>query len=474
MAANPALGVVFHWIGGLASASFYVPYRKVRHWSWETYWLVGGFFSWILAPLFFATLLVPDFWHAILSPKTETVHVMGHPWRIANGGILFLTYLFGALWGLGGLTFGLTMRYLGIGLGMAIALSYCAAFGTLMPPIFNGSILHIAHTLSGQVILLGVLVCLLGIAVSGMAGMAKERELPAEQKQATVKEFNFVKGILVATFSGIMSACFAYGLAAGSPINEMAHRILMRHHRAVFWDGLPALIVVLLGGFTTNFIWCAILHWRKRSAHEYLAATVACEPNTKTPRSPAETEEYREHEANARENMGKPTANGAAYSGTPGAAGEAAGIGSAGAPALAVPGGTARAAPRVRVPLLINYAFCALAGTLWYLQFFFYTMGQTQMGPYQFSGWTLHMASIIIFATLWGVILHEWKGTSKRTHAIIAIGLVILVGSTVIVGEGNYLKIVHRPVAATKTVPTRMRLAPPENTIAVIGARHAG
>ena len=410
MAANPALGVVFHWIGGLASASFYVPYRKVRHWSWETYWLVGGFFSWIIAPVIFATLLVPDFWRAILRPKTETIHFFGNTMQLHNSGILLLTYMFGALWGLGGLTFGLTMRYLGIGLGMAIALSYCAAFGTLMPPIFNGSIVHIVHTLSGQIILLGVVVCLLGIGLSGAAGMAKEKEMPEVQKRATVKEFNFGKGILVATFSGIMSASFAYGLAAGTPINVMARHLLAQHHRAVFWDGLPALIVVLLGGFTTNFIWCAVLHLRHRSAHEYLASTTRAD-----------------------ENRLVTAVDGPGYT----------------EPPESLPAVKAAASRRIPVPLLLNYAFCAVAGTLWYLQFFFYTMGQTQMGPYKFSGWTLHMASIIIFATLWGVVLHEWKGSSKRTHIIIGLGLAVLIGSTVIVGYGNYLKIRQKTSAPT-------------------------
>ena len=230
--------------------------------------------------------------------------------------------------------------------------------------------------------------------------------MPEAQKKAAVKEFNFGKGILVATFSGIMSACFAYGLTAGTPINTVARHILARHHRAVFWDGLPALIVVLLGGFTTNFIWCAILHFRNRSAHEYLAST-----------------------ARPDENRIAAAVDGPGYSPPP--------------EAMNTDQGAAlrSAAKGPSVPLLINYVFCALAGTLWYLQFFFYTMGQTQMGPYKFSGWTLHMASIIIFATLWGVALHEWKGSCKRTHIIIAVGLAVLVGSTVIVGYGNYLKI---------------------------------
>lgn len=119
-------------------------------------------------------------------------------------------YLFGAMWGFGGLTFGLTMRYLGIALGMAVALGLCNAFGTLMPPIFAGQMGEIARTTSGQIILFGVLVCMAGIGISGLAGMSKERELSAEEKRAVIPEFDFAKGMLVATFSGVMSACFAY------------------------------------------------------------------------------------------------------------------------------------------------------------------------------------------------------------------------------------------------------------------------
>src|SRR5512137_713101 len=156
--ANPFLGVFFHWLGGLASGSFYVPYRGVKRWSWETYWLVGGFFSWIIAPWIMASTMTND----VLAVISE-----------APGMNIFWTYFFGVLWGLGGLTFGLTMRYLGMSLGMAIALGYCAAFGTLMPPLFEGTLLATLKTLSGQVIMAGVLVCLGGIAVCGLAGVTK-------------------------------------------------------------------------------------------------------------------------------------------------------------------------------------------------------------------------------------------------------------------------------------------------------------
>jgi L-rhamnose-H+ transport protein len=153
---NPFLGVCFHWLGGLASGSFYVPFRKVRNWSWETYWLVGGFFSWILAPWVLG----------LVTMTNDLFGVLAHtPART-----LFYTWVFGALWGIGGLTFGLTMRYLGMSLGMGVALGFCAAFGTLVPPDLQGAAGSIAATRSGKVILAGVGVCLAGIAIAALAG----------------------------------------------------------------------------------------------------------------------------------------------------------------------------------------------------------------------------------------------------------------------------------------------------------------
>jgi L-rhamnose-H+ transport protein len=357
MTPNPALGVVFHWLGGLASGSFYVPFRAVRRWSWETYWLVGGFFSWIIVPWVLGMYMTNDLTGVLSATPGRTI---------------FWCYFWGLLWGLGGLTFGLTMRYLGMSLGMAMVLGYCAAFGTLMPPIFDGVFASsVLGTTSGQIILLGVAVCLGGIAFAGKAGMSKEKEMSSEQKQSVIKEFNLKKGVLVATFSGVMSACFSYGLRAGDPIKELT----LQRGTSTLWQGLPVLVVVLLGGFTTNFIWCVILNVRNRTAYQYASATS---------RDP----EYKKDPS---------------------------------------------------VPLLRNYFFSALAGTTWYFQFFFYTMGETQMGKYKFSSWTLHMASIIIFSSLWGIGLHEWRGASRRTWAYLFLSLATLVASTVIVGYGNYL-----------------------------------
>lgn len=383
MIPNPFLGVVFHWLGGLASGSFYVPYKGVRRWSWETYWLVGGFFSWIICPWTLAFLLTRDLPDVL---------------RHQSAGTLWWTYFFGALWGFGGLTFGLTMRYLGMSLGMGVALGYCAAFGTLLPPLFKSFVpsIPVAETLGqiassapGQITLAGVGICLLGIAVAAMAGLTKERQMPQEEKTRAIAEFNFSKGVMVATFSGVMSACFAFALTAGNPIAAASRAA----GTTALWTGLPKLVVVLLGGFTTNFAWCALLNLRNRTGYEYLATRVRPE-----------------HAAKATGGR------------------------------QAVPGAPGAAPADLAVPVLRNYLFSALAGTTWYFQFFFYTMGETQMGKFAFASWTLHMASIIIFSTMWGWILHEWKGSSRRAHLLIAGGIATLVLSTMVIGLGTYLK----------------------------------
>ena len=391
---NPFLGVFFHWLGGLASGSFYVPYKGVRKWAWEVYWLVGGFFSWIIMPWLLALTMTNDVFGVI---------------RQQSAGTLWWTYFFGAMWGFGGLTFGLAVRYLGMSLGMGVALGYCAAFGTLLPPIFKSfvpgvpvpeTLGQIASTLPGQITLLGVLVCLIGIAVAAYAGLTKEREMPAAEKRQAIAEFNFRKGIVVATFSGIMSACFSFALTAGNPIGDASAAA----GTPTLWTGLPKLVVVLAGGFTTNFVWCVLLNLRNRTGYQYFSRTLIAPVPRREDETILET--------------------------------------AVAAPGVEVVEQAARAAHHQdnRVPMARNYLLSALAGSIWYLQFFFYTMGETQMGEFGFASWTLHMASIIIFSTLWGVIFREWKGASKKAHKLIAGGIVLLVFSTVVIGYGTYLR----------------------------------
>ena len=361
MSLNPFLGVFLHALGGFAAGSFYIPYKKVKGWAWETYWLTGGFFSWIIAPWIVGLLTCPD--------------LIG-VFRWASARTLLWTYLFGVMWGIGGLTFGLSMRYLGLSLGMALSLGFCAVFGTLVPPVFEGRIAGLVATTSGRIVVLGILVCLAGIAMCGRAGMRKERELSDAEKKASIAEFSFVKGAWVAVFAGIMSSCMAFAFAAGKPIAEAA----VRSGAQPLFQNFPVLIVALFGGFTTNFIWCAALSIRNKSGRDYLRVKAA---------DPAE--------------------------------------------------GAKTAAALPRPSLLSNYIFSALAGTTWYFQFFFYGMGTTKMGKYDFSSWTIHMAFIITFSSLWGIYFREWKATGKPTRRLVVAGIVVLILSTIVVGVGNYV-----------------------------------
>ncbi len=375
MQPNPLLGVVYHWLGGLCSGTFYVPYKGVRKWSWETFWLAGGMFSWLICPWIGALALSQDLLAVLHETSTYT---------------FWMTYLMGALWGLGGLTFGLTMRYLGMSLGMAVALGYCAAFGTLMPPLVKGEFAaKLLQTHGGNICFLGVIICLVGIALGGIAGVRKERDMGNDGKSSAIKEFSLWKGLAIATFSGVMSSCFSYGFQFGDPITKIS----ASHGTGPLWVGLPVILVILLGGLTTNFIWCVLLNIKNRSGYQYLASHVR------------------------KEHMHQGGMDGGEYS-----------------PAETAPTGKPI---DLKIPVLGNWLFCALAGTFWYLQFFFYQMGESQMGNYKFSSWTLHMASIIIFSTLWGIFFKEWRGAKALTKTLVGVMLLFLIGSTMIIGWGN-------------------------------------
>jgi L-rhamnose-H+ transport protein len=267
------------------------------------------------------------------------------------------------------------------------------------------------------VILLGIVVCLVGIALAGLAGLYKERAMSREQRKAAIKEFDLKKGVAVATLSGVMSACFAYGLAAGDPIKSLT----LRHGTPALWQGLPVLVVILIGGFTTNFIWCVVLNIRNNTGHQYFRSRSQPLDPTKQQEIIIETaidapgRQVVEHLPSS---IQRDLEQG---------------------PALLVAESFTKTQEFARAPMLANYLLCALAGTTWYFQFFFYTMGETQMGRYKFSSWTLHMASIIIFSSLWGIGLKEWKGAGVRAGWSLFMALALLVGSTVIVGYGNYL-----------------------------------
>lgn len=353
------LGVIFHFIGGFASGSFYMPYNKVKGWHWESFWIVGGLFSWLIVPPIAAYLTVPDFFQIIQSSSIQ---------------ILSVTFLMGLLWGIGGLMYGLGVRYLGMSLGNSVILGFCSAFGSLIPAIYyqyvptpgkeTQTMGYLLQHTGGQWVLFGVLVCIAGIAVCGRAGMMKEKSQSEENKKNSVKEFNLIKGLIIATVSGILSAFFNFGIEAGKPLANLANANWQLIHPGegnFLFQNNVIFVVILWGGLTTNLVWCFLLNMRNRSFGDY-------------------TDKH--------------------------------------------------------TPLLQNYIFCALAGTTWFLQFFFYGMGESKLGNGA-SSWILHMSFIILVANMWGIILKEWKGVSNKTRFTIVAGILTIIASVCIVGYGN-------------------------------------
>ena len=344
------LGVLFHSLGGLASGSFYMPFNKVKGWKWESYWIVGGLFSWLIVPPIAAWLTVPGFLDIILA---------------SSDSIFYFTFLMGLLWGIGGLTYGLGVRYLGMSLGNSVVLGFCAAFGALVPSIYYNivptegkiSFTDMLGSTGGQIVLFGVLVCVFGIAVCGKAGMLKENELSEEDKKKSVLEFNLVKGLIVAVFSGILSSFFNFGIEAGKPLADAAVAAGYDH----LYSNNVTFVVILWGGLTTNFIWTTILSLKNKSYTDFT-------------------------------NKSTPISN--------------------------------------------NILFSALAGTIWFLQFFFYGMGESKLGNGA-SSWILHMSTIILTANFWGIYRKEWKGVAKKTKLTITAGIVVILLSVVLVGIGN-------------------------------------
>lgn len=255
---NVILGIIYHSLGGVAAGSFYMPFNKVKGWNWESYWIVGGIFSWLIVPPIAAYLTIPGFVDIIATSSSQ---------------ILFITFLMGLIWGIGGLSYGLGIRYLGMSLGNSVILGFCAAFGAIVPSvyyIFNPTAGKISFTdmlasQSGQLVLLGVLVCLVGIVICGKAGMMKERELSEDQQKASVPEFSLVKGLIIAILSGILSSFMNYGIEAGKPMADVA----VSHGCNPLFQNNVAFIVIFWGGLTTNLIWTTILSLRNKSYGDF-------------------------------------------------------------------------------------------------------------------------------------------------------------------------------------------------------------
>ena len=335
------IGILLIAIGSLGAASFYVPFKKVKTWAWESYWISQGLAAWIIFPWIFALLFVQP------GPLVDIL-------QEAPPSAKRLAMLFGALWGIGGLTFGLSIRYLGIALGQTLVLGLTAGLGTLIPAMIDGT--DLLGSRAGILMLVGVAIALAGFIIIGYAGILKNQSLPEEERKAAVKEFALKKGILIAILSGIMSACFALGFKYGEPIEQVAaqygtHSLYLKN---------PTLIFILLGGFIVNFIYCVGLNIRNGTYRDYASGS----------------------------------------------------------------GGV----------FLNNLAFTFLAGLLWFLQFQFYGMGSSKVPAAMAAfSWSILMALNIAISNIWGLVLREWKGVSKRTIVVLIIGIVILILSTFVI-----------------------------------------
>lgn len=246
------IGLLIIAIGAFCQSSSYVPINRIRSWSWESYWLVQGIFAWLILPFLGALLAVPA-GHSLAELLTP-----GNRFNIA------MTFLFGILWGVGGLTFGLSMRYLGVALGQSIALGTCAGLGTVMGPVFLSWFFPQQDPLSKLTfsVLAGVAVTLLGIAVIGIAGSMKSASLSEEEKRQAVRDFNFPKGLCIALLAGFMSGCFNVGLTFGTGLNfgELTDPM---------FRALPAILLVTSGGFATNAAYCLYQNHRNGTWSDY-------------------------------------------------------------------------------------------------------------------------------------------------------------------------------------------------------------
>lgn len=246
------IGLLIIAIGAFCQSSSYVPINRIRSWSWESYWLVQGIFAWLILPFLGALLAVPA-GHSLAELLTA-----GNRFNIA------MTFLFGILWGVGGLTFGLSMRYLGVALGQSIALGTCAGLGTVMGPVFLSWFFPQQDPLSKLTfsVLAGVAVTLLGIAVIGIAGSMKSATLSEEEKRQAVRDFNFPKGLCIALLAGFMSGCFNVGLTFGASLNfgELTDPM---------FRALPAILLVTSGGFISNAVYCLYQNHRNGTWSDY-------------------------------------------------------------------------------------------------------------------------------------------------------------------------------------------------------------
>jgi L-rhamnose-H+ transport protein len=351
MQANAFLGVGLHAVGAFSSASCYTPQKQTKLWAWEIYWITQASCAWLILPIVFAFLTIPNYIEVLANCPAD---------------VMLRTFLLGMVYGVGGLTFGLGIRYIGFSLNYAVAIGISAGLGTIFPLIWTpnrGFVWELGEKFSnlpGWIVLDGIAISLVGIALCGWAGALRERsggDAPSK--------YSFKIGVPLAIVAGILSAVYNFALLAGEPLAEEASRaaaLLKMNAIYPFSNG---------GAWVTNVAWCLFLIARNRTGSQLF-------------RLP-----------------GKDSGPGR---------------------------------------LSFYYLMALLSGAFWYFQFFFYGMGQAFIGKrYEFTSWALHMAMLILFSNVYGVLFREWKGAGRRSIIVLYTGMLIIVIATLLIAYGNHL-----------------------------------
>ncbi len=336
-------GVLYHAVGASGAALCYTPQKGVKGWSWQTYWLAQALICWLVMPLVVAYLTIPQLSIVL---------------REAPVAAMQRSFLLGIAYGVGGTAFGIAIRYVGFSLTYAIAVGISCVLGTLLPPLVHGTLDDVLKSNGAVFLIMGVTMGAIGIALCGVAGGNKEKDIAADANNKT--EFSLAKGLPLCFLAGILSALYGFSLDQGQPIADVAAK-----YGAGNFQGNVIYIFSNTGAFISTLLYCLYLHNKDKTFYQY---------------------------GNASGNN-----------------------------------------------LSVNYLLSILTGLLWYGHFFFYGLGHVRMGAYKFTSWAIHMIMLVLFSSVAGLIMKEWKQCSSKTLRWLIGALLVLVIAILLLTYGNYL-----------------------------------
>lgn len=341
MTANILLGMLIIATGAFSSGSFSIPFDKVTKWKWENSWLTFSVFAYLIVPLIICVIVAPDFINIYKKIPSNN---------------LWLIFILGAVYGLANLTFGLSLRYLGVALGFCISLGLMMVIGTLLPPMIDGRMSRMFEGNGGILLVSGLIVSCIGIGITAYAGILKSRKLETLKGEKANAGFDLRKGLLAALFVGLAGSSMSLGFEQGS---MMAAETVKAGTPELFAK-CPVFVLFFAGSLLSTLIWCIYLGIKNNSLGDYYKG----EPKT----------------------------------------------------------------------LIANYAMCAFASFLWFINYIFYGMGTSKMGEFTFVAWGILMSLTIVCATIWGFFRGEWKGIEFKIKAFVWLGLAVLIAASFLIG----------------------------------------